>query len=239
MARNRSGRHSANKVTKDGDDTNDSESLVVEHEVLSAGFASNCIVDSGSTCHMCNSRSLFVKNRSLGVTEKVTLEDGRSLDAVGRGTVELVMKLPGGKRQRCSLQGVLFVPDLSYSLLSVSKASEAGKVTRFGKSGCQILNTSNKLIACATMCGSLYMLEFERCNYAHAALTKEDAWHRRYGHLRARGLRQLSVEGLVEGFDYDGTKVIFCEPFTQGKHHRSPCLSQGRERARGPTGADS
>ena len=48
-------------MTEDGDDMSGSESLVVEHEALSAGFASNWIVDSGATCHMCNSRSLFVK----------------------------------------------------------------------------------------------------------------------------------------------------------------------------------
>ena len=41
------------------------------------------------------------------------------------------MRLPGGKVQRCVLQHVLHVPDLSYNLVSVSKASEKGKVTEF------------------------------------------------------------------------------------------------------------
>ena len=39
------------------------------------------------------------------------------------------MKLPGEKRKRLKLQNTLFVPDLSYNLLSVSKASEAGMTT--------------------------------------------------------------------------------------------------------------
>ena len=51
---------------------------------------------------------------------------------------------------------VLFVPGLSYSLLSVSKASGVGKVTRFSKSGCQIFNT-DKVIVCASRFGSLYV----------------------------------------------------------------------------------
>ena len=144
------------------------------------------------------------------------------------------MKLSGGKKQRCKLREVLFVPGLSYSLLSVSKASGAGKVTKFSESGCQIFN-ADKVIACASRCGSLYMLECEGCNHAYTALTKEDLWHRRYGHLGAQSLRQLSVEGMVKGFDYDcSKKVSFCEPCTKGKHHRHPFTSGGGERAKEP-----
>ena len=95
------------------------------------------------------------------------------------------MKLPGGKKQRCKLQEVLFVPGLSYSLLSVSKASEVGKVTKFNESGCQILN-ADKVIVCASRCGSLYVLECEGCDHAYTALIKEDLWHRRYGRLGAQ-----------------------------------------------------
>ena len=148
-------KHKANKVTEEAGDTSGSESLVVEHAALSIGLASNWIVDSGATCHMCNRRSMFAcgVSESLEVPERVILGDGRCLDAVGRGIVELVMKLPGGKKQRCKLWEVLFVPGLSYSLLSVSKASVAGKVTKFSESGCQIFS-ADKVIACASRCGS-------------------------------------------------------------------------------------
>ena len=155
-------------------------------------------------------RCLWYQN--LKVPERVILGNGHCLDAVGRGIVELVMKLPGGKKQRCKLREVLFVPGLSYSLLSVSKASVAGKVT---ESGCQIFN-ADKVIVCASRCGSLYMLECEGCNHAYTALTTEDLWHRQYGHLGAQSLRQLSVEEYgteVKGYRlYDpsrGGKVIY------------------------------
>ena len=217
----RSGKHKANKVTEEleADNTSgSSESLVVEHEVLSVGWAINWIVDSGATCHMCNGRSMFVVYRSLEIPERVTLGDGCCLDAINwTRTVVLVMKLPGRKKQRCKLREVLFIPDLLYSLLSVS---QAGKMTKFSESGCQIVNADNKVIACASRCGSLYMLECECCDHAYAALTKEDVWHHWYGHLGAQDLRQLAVEGLVEGFDYDvSKKVSFCEPCTEGNHH--------------------
>lgn len=51
----------------------------------------------------------------------------------------------------------------------------------------------------------------------------------------AQNLRQLAVGGLVEGFDYNGSKdVSFCEPCIEGKHHRSPLLSSTRELAKEP-----
>ena len=95
------------------------------------------------------------------------------------------------------------------------KLSGAGKVTKFSESGCQIFN-ADKVIACASRCGSLYMLECESYNHAYTALTKEDLWHRRYGHLGAQSLRQQSVEGYgtqVKGYRLyhpsRGGKVIY------------------------------
>ena len=144
------------------------------------------------------------------------------------------MNLPEGKR-RCKLYDVLFVPGLSYNLLSISKVSKMGKVAKFSESGCQITNSENKLIACVSKCGSLYFLECESRDQANTALTKEDVWHRRYGHLGVQGLKQLAVDGLVNGFDYDSSKrVEFCEPCTKGKHHRSPFPTDGGRRAKKP-----
>ena len=227
------GNHKANNAA---DDSSDSDALIVGHEALVAGMTSGWIVDSGATCHMCNSRSMFVEYRGLEKFEKVTLGDGHSLDAVGRGTVGLVVKLPGEKTKRLKLLNTLFVPGLSYNLLSVSKASEAGMATEFSESGCQIVNGDGKVRASATRHGSLYFLECEHTEQANAAaVPKEDVWHRRYGHLGAQGLRQLAVEGMVDGFNYDGSKeVSFCEPCTEGKHHRSPFPTDGGKRADEP-----
>ena len=98
------------------DDSSDSDALIVGHDALVAGMTSGWIVDSGATCHMCNSRLMFVEYRGLEKFEKVTLGDGHSLDAVGRGTVGLVVKLPGEKTKRLKL---LFVSDLSYNLQQI------------------------------------------------------------------------------------------------------------------------
>ena len=145
-----------------------------------------------------------------------------------------MMNLPKGKG-RCKLYDVLFVPGLSYNLLSISKVSKMGKVAKFSESGCQITNSENKLIACASKCGSLYFLECESRDQANTSLTNEEVWHRRYGDLGVHGLKQLAVDGLVNGFDYDSSKrVEFCEPCTKGKHHWSPFPTDGGRRAKKP-----
>ena len=147
-------------------------------------------MDSGATCHMCNNEAFFVEQKQLKTPQEVTLGDGRSLKGTAEGTVKLETLLPDGGTRMCRMDNVLFVPKLSYSLLSVSKASSAGKTVKFDKSGCEILNEQKSLIAFAT---NLYHLEHCRnpqsVNVAEKD-GKEKLWHRRYGHLGEQNLKR-------------------------------------------------
>ena len=198
------------------------------------------ILDSGATCHMCNDKGLFAEFVSL---KSPLVGDGHILQAIGRGKVSMQMKLSGRKRSKCKLHDVLHVPKLSYNLFSVSKAAEAGKVTRFNESGCQILGAKQRLIATGTRVGSLYYLGHQTSSHQVHAVTNgsqeknEDVWHRHYGHLGMRNLRKLAKDNLVDDFDYDTTKeVSFCEPCANGKHHRSSFPTSGAKRAEEPLG---
>ena len=117
--------------------------------------------------------------KQLSTPQQVTLGDGSSLEGPAEGTVKLETVLPDGNTQKCQLKNVLFVLKLSYSLLSVSKASEAGKTTKFNKSGCQILNKVKKVVASATKFGNLYYLECCRKeqNLNMAEKSSEMLWH--------------------------------------------------------------
>ena len=220
--------HKANKATSGSKDINSSSSeddaLVVCH-ALSARSEGNWIVDSGATCHMCNERKLFTKFESLQKSQEVTQGDGHALEATGQGAVSLEMTLPDGKTNRCVLHSVLYVPKLSYNLLSVTKVSEHGKIIRFDDAGCQILNKYDKCIAVATKLGNLYYLQCKELEKIQLSVvekeSKERLWHR-YGHLGEQNLRKLASKRLVGHFDYDITKEIgFCETCIGGKHHKS------------------
>ena len=207
----------------------ESVGLVVRHALSasSSNRLNSWIVDSGATCHMCNNKMLFSKLDDLKQSLEVTLGDGHVLEATGRGIVVLEMKLPQGKSIKCKLHDVLYVPMLSYNLLSVSKVTEFGKTISFSDDGSQITGINRKLVATATRVGNLYHLNCHASRQNANAVesqkveTKEDVWHRRFGHLGARNLQKLAKEKLVDGFDYDVSKEInFCESCTEGKQHR-------------------
>ena len=124
------GKHSRpnahNATAGDQSQHKETDALVVSH-ALPAGPTANWIIDSGATCHMCSNKKLFTDFQSLKKPMEVTLGDGRTLEATGRGVVSLKMKLPDSLPRRCNLQDVLHVPALSYNLLSVAKAAEKEK----------------------------------------------------------------------------------------------------------------
>ena len=98
---------------------------------------------------MCHDRQSFTNLYELENPINVVLEDGRALTAVGREVV-LDMVLPNGESKSFTLCDVLYVPKLSYNLISVTKATQKGQVVKFTKSACYMLNKKHKMVAKAT-----------------------------------------------------------------------------------------
>ena len=138
--------------------------------------------------------------RDLDTPQQVTLGDESPLEGPAEGTVKLDMILPDGSTQNCKLKNVLYVPKLSYNLLSESKASKARKTTKFDKCGCKILNQQKKVIAVATKHGNLFYLE--HCRKGQSVnvtkMSNEMLWHQRYGHVGEQTLKSLVNSKLVE-----------------------------------------
>ncbi len=223
-------------VTVQEDSDSDSVGLIVGHALSvssSSETSSTWIIDSGATCHMCLDSEMFTTLYQLEDPIDVVLGDGRALVAVGRGEVVLDMVLPSGESKPCTLHDVLYVPSLSYNLLSVAKASQRGKTVKFTKSACYMVDKHHRMVAKATKVGSLYQLDHkpnhERASFAEKADSKEDTWHKRYGHLGIGNLRRLVREGMVDGFDFDAAgELTFCESCPQGKHSRAKFPSSDR-----------
>ena len=105
-------------------------SLFTEENSLAAGTVKNrWIIDSGATPHMCNNVANFTNIKPLGTPIRISVGDGRVIECRGIGTVELLLKTVHDINiTRCNVQEVLRVPELEYSLLSVSELRERGKV---------------------------------------------------------------------------------------------------------------
>ncbi|GAB1600790.1 hypothetical protein Ahia01_000357100 [Argonauta hians] len=219
------------KIQDNSSDSGEGEciGLFTHQALLSNGKRSDWIVDSGATCHMCFDIEKFSNFRKFDVAEDITLGDGFSVEAIGTGTIELKVSVPDGKHQKCRLYETLYVPKLSYNLLSVSKATKSGKTCIFSDSNCQILDNKQKVVATGSKIGNLYYLNCCEVNEStHAANScldgnsKEEIWHRRFGHLGEKNLQKLVKNQIVTGLDYNINKEIkFCEPCLDGKHHRT------------------
>ena len=153
--------------------SSDDEAMMVG-QALFATSSENWIVDSGVTCHMCNNESSFSELHPLSRPQEVTLGDGHVLEATAEGTVTVEMLWPDGCTKRCKLQDVLYVPYLSHNFLSVSKASEAGKSTKFDKSGCEIMSSNNQVIAFVNRVGNLLLLGILQKNRLNTAQEKNN-----------------------------------------------------------------
>ncbi|KAK3725314.1 hypothetical protein QZH41_002591 [Actinostola sp. cb2023] len=192
---------------------------------------------------MTNDRSSLRDILELTEPVHVQLGDGKVLNATARGTVTLYTVLRGGNEKRCNLKDVLFVPKLSYSLLSVPKATGAGLKVSFDKSECKIVRADGATIAVGKKVGSLFHLKYRRevelsnAATAELSMSKEMLWHQRYGHLGTQNLKKLANESLVTGFDFDPKKGLdFCEACVQGKLHRCSFPTSGAKRATEPLG---
>ena len=218
--------HNTETKNRESGDSDTDVGLIVTH-ALSVGATNTSgdwVVDSGATCHICNDINRFTNICVLEKSIDVTVGDGFKLKARKQGNISTRIKLPGGKSRKCTLHDVLYVPELSYSLFSVSKATKRGITVTFDDTKCFLLDKDQEIVAEGVKKGRLYYLE---CDLPHIekvnSIETNQLWHRRYGHLSSKYLQLLAKKELATGLkDYDYSKSIdLCEPCISGKHHRS------------------
>ena len=143
------------------DDSSESDSdevgLIVDHVLTvkaSSQLTGKWILDSGATCHICSDHKMFVELYPLKERVDVKLGDGRTLEAVGQGTITVHMKF-GQHTRKCTLYEVLYIPNFAYNIISVSKATKRGISFKFNDSSCVIRDCNDKGITVASRVGGL------------------------------------------------------------------------------------
>ena len=117
---------------------------------------------------MCNNKALLGDFAEFNEPVDVMLGDGKILNAAGSGVVTVDANLENGKKQECKLYDVLFVPNLKYNLLSVSKNTKTEKSVNFEETTCNIFRGDGEIVATAKKIGCLYDLDFQpilQCSY--------------------------------------------------------------------------
>lgn len=190
-------------------------------------------IDSGCSDHLVNDKSLLEDLRPLSDPIEIAIaKDGESITAKYSGTVKVVSRV-GGKDSVCTVQNVLFVPELRCNLFSVMRIDEAGMRVVYEGGKVKIYHRS-EVVASGMRAGKLYQLDFWKTNrgLSESLLTcgrvpkTMELWHRRYGHLNAKSLDQVFRSGMVIGvncpLDENGKNVVMCEPCVLGKQTRKP-----------------
>jgi transposase InsO family protein len=128
------------------------------------------------------------------------------------------------------LTNVLYVPDIRYNLLSVSRLDSSHYNVLFSQGKAIVLDQKGGELAVARLVNGLYQI-YQSQGILNLAITKSralparlkalplDLWHQRLGHLHHPAVKQLST--LAEGIRItQESKQSFCRPCLEGKQHR-------------------
>ena len=81
------------------------------------------LVDSGASSHMTCKMELLKDYKEFEKPEKVSVGDGRTVEAVDVGNVHLNMQFKVSDPKRCVMYGVLYIPKLACNLFSLRAAA--------------------------------------------------------------------------------------------------------------------
>ena len=233
-ARTAGKKSSEQTMTEDKSDSETSDTV----EAFTASISSathqmdRWLIDAGASSHMTSERNILTNYEEFVQRQKVSLGDGRTVDALGIGDVHVNMHFKISKSKKCVIYHVPYVPELACNLFSVRAAATKGKHVKFGQSHCWIEDANGKLCGMGSMIDKLYRLNCELATQQHntkehAAVISEgndmDLWHQRLGHLCEQQLKYMVNKELVTGLNLSKvTKMSFCEGCVEGKMCRNP-----------------
>lgn len=197
-------------------------------------------VDSGATCHMTNNRDIL-HDFVCDTPKEISVANGEKLFTMGRGNVKLFLQ-----NQWVTVSNVVFIPNLSCNLLSVTILTQKCFEVKFISNFCKIYE-NGKVVAVAKRdaCG-LYKLEtgdasINSVSSEHSMpvsvslstqveVQSQGLWHRRLGHLNSRSMNLLK-SGMATGIDYDVSTYEQCIACIEGKVTNLPFPKKSFSRA--------
>src|SRR5271168_4870543 len=197
-----------------------------QKEALATGILKRgTIIDCGASSHFSPEREKFLNYQELSPIP-IRAANGRTFHALGKGDLKVL--LPMGKDTKpipVTLKDTYYSPQMAFTLISVTRMTNAGlSCTMKGKT-CTITSPSNKIIGCIPKIRGLYRVtdttttktEAESANTISQLLTISQL-HRIMGHINHNELRKMVKEGIVEGINLNmDSKPEFCDVCVQAK----------------------
>ena len=198
-------------------------------EAMTAENCSDWFVDNGATQHVTNQSDIFVSFHKFDLPHTVTVAGGKSIPAVGKGTVE-VLSFVGNRVQKLQLTDVWYVPKIGRNLFSVLAAQDRNPQTASFKSSsteCWLtINGNIAVYGTRRVNGTLYRVHMQavqsdaqvQANVATDCSSTLQLYHERFGHQNRRHVQTVIKREL--GIDVKLDKDQFCEECVYGKAHR-------------------
>ncbi|UYV68918.1 hypothetical protein LAZ67_6001665 [Cordylochernes scorpioides] len=202
----------------------------------------NWFVDSGATSHMAYDESFFTElNREQ--TQNVVVANGNKLQVKGIGQGEIKVITPQGKTDTLLLTKVLYIPELTDNLLSVSAATSNGCKVTFNRDWCTI-ERDNTALANGILDNAMYRLHLDdnpqtrtfKANVAKQNHCKNKnclmLWHDRLGHRNIESIKKIRNENLARGLSLNNcSHSTDCVQCIQGKLTETPFPKKTEYRA--------
>lgn len=179
-------------------------------------------IDSGATMHMTR-RSDWMYDEQPPPIHRITVANSEAIPVQSMGKVNIQTKLNKVEHQ-IQVRNVLFIPELTTNLLSVSQLTKSGCKVEFTNTGCNIYNANKNLVATARLIDNMYKLNVVSGNAY--AVTDLSIWHKRMGHLNMADVKRLPL--CAEGVTISDKEVnTVCIPCCEAKQTRLPFPNSG------------
>lgn len=141
------------------------------------------VVDSASTYHMTNDKSLLNNLKECKEYVKV-VKKGESMITSGVGNV---------KFNKCDLLNVSLVPDLCRNLLSVNAITENGGQVLFSKRKVKVIKDNIEVLKGEKAENGLYIINLRKENVALVTEKESESmnWHKKLGHINFNYLKKI------------------------------------------------
>ncbi|CAI5780530.1 Retrovirus-related Pol polyprotein from transposon TNT 1-94 [Podarcis lilfordi] len=156
----------------------------------------------GASSHFCHKRDYFNEINDEEGSE-IEIADGNIVKAKGAGSMSLKCNINNDCIEN-TISRVLYIPELSCNLISVSTLDKKGFQITFGNGECKVTK-NGKVFAQAKLINGVYELDLsenQSAKVAHSSQKDEadlDLWHRRLGHRDTSVILDLQKRDLVRG----------------------------------------
>lgn len=202
--------------------------LAEDEEIYCAEANSNdWYIDNGSSRHIVNNDRYFSSFEKFELPHSITVANGNSLEAIGKGTIKVVTTV-NGRNQIKNLENVWYVPEISKNLFSVLATQDKNQNSIFQSTfkDCYLkIDGETVLHGTRNAGGGLFKARMksltpETRKEANVTENNESIlqlYHERWGHQDKQHIKSLLENEFNIKVKID---KILCEPCVYGKAHR-------------------